>query len=250
MPLPMPQPISSDDESPLPPPPAAAEDGETPSEIHQTHQLPSIGAAIVLRQIPSQGIPFQVWPAATALVALLDRHRLHPNPLLPFPPAPTRILELGSGTGLVAIAAAALFGAKVTATDLPAALPNLQFNVDANAAAVAARGGAVEVAALRWGERRHVEEIMGPGRAYEVVLGSDLVYDPRVYDPLLETLKLLVVEKGAAVIMAHCRRWKKKESVFFRKARKFFHLEVLHNRNQIEIDTGKNRIAVYTFSPK
>jgi hypothetical protein len=59
------------------------------------------------------------------------------------------VLELGSGTGIVGLAAAHL-GARVWLTDLPDALPHLSSNVGSNAAGVAAAGGAARVAALDW----------------------------------------------------------------------------------------------------
>lgn len=61
-----------------------------------------------------------------------------------------RWLELGAGTGVVGLAAAVSAGCHVTLSDLPAALGLLSRNAEANAAAVAARGGAVDVRAFAW----------------------------------------------------------------------------------------------------
>lgn len=65
-------------------------------------------------------------------------------------------LELGAGTGIVGLAAAVSGGCSVTLTDIPAALDLLTRNAEANAEAVAARGGAVRVAAYQWCERPEV----------------------------------------------------------------------------------------------
>ncbi|KAB1214577.1 Protein-lysine methyltransferase METTL21C [Morella rubra] len=208
-------------------------DGTT-DQLTQQHYVRSIDSTVVIRQLPSQGLSFQLWPAATTLVTLLDHHRGHltNSPLsltLPDPHRPLNILELGSGTGLVGIAAAATLGANVTVTDLTHVIPNLQFNVDANSDILTLNGGAVDVAPLRWGEANDVKLI---GRHFDLILASDVVYHSHLYDPLLETLRFLLLdhegEKGATVfVMAHLRRWKK-DSVFFRKARKLFQVEVLH----------------------
>ncbi|KAL7101821.1 hypothetical protein ACP275_08G078800 [Erythranthe tilingii] len=221
----------------------------------QTYRLNSIDSTITIRQFPSQGISFQLWPAAATLVTLLDRHKLHhpststASPLssslntLSSPHRRLRILELGSGTGIVGIAAAALLGAKVTATDLPHALPNLQFNVAANAGIFEPHGGAVEVAALQWGEKKDMEAIGGRDQ-YDLILGSDVVYHDHLYEPLLETLKffLLGTDRKMVFLMSHLKRWKK-ESAFFKKANKYFDIDVLHT------DTPSNgsRVGVIVY---
>ncbi|KAL1541857.1 protein N-lysine methyltransferase METTL21A-like [Salvia divinorum] len=218
---------------------AETEQDPPPPQIHHLH---SINSAILIRQLPSQGLSFQLWPAAAALVSLLDRQAL-PRLLLPADNRPLNILELGSGTGLVGIAAAALLGAAVTATDLPHVLPNLQHNVDANAAALAPRGGRVRVAALSWGDAAQMESVGGD---FDVVLGSDVVYHDHLYEPLLQTMRFLLLgrEREVVFVMAHLKRWKK-ESAFFKKANKFFHVEIVHR----DSPSGGDRVGVnvYTF---
>lgn len=118
-------------------------------EIDQHHSLHSINATITIRELRSRGLSFQLWPAASSLVSLLDH-----NPSLLLSPlqlkqTPLKILELGSGTGLVGIAAAALLRAHVTLTDLPNVLPNLQFNTELNSSVISSCGGFISVQQLR-----------------------------------------------------------------------------------------------------
>ncbi|PIN16471.1 putative N2,N2-dimethylguanosine tRNA methyltransferase [Handroanthus impetiginosus] len=222
---------------------------ENHAENQETYHLQSINSTILIRQLPSEGLSFQLWPAANTLVTLLDHHRHHDtNPLSSFLNTNhrLRLLELGSGTGLVGIAAAALFGASVTVTDLPHVLPNLQFNVDANAGILELHGGAVNVAALSWGDVQHMEAL---GREYDVILGSDVVYHDHLYEPLLQTLRffLLGSEKEVVFLMAHLKRWKK-ESAFFKKAKKVFHVEVMHT--DTPCNGSRVGVAVYKFVRK
>ncbi|KAK4346848.1 hypothetical protein RND71_033187 [Anisodus tanguticus] len=197
---------------------------------HQQQQLyflQSINSNIAIRQLPSQGLSFQLWPAATILVTLLDNNRNH-NGSTPFSnlfkrqengdSLPLRILELGSGTGVVGIAAAAIFGAKVTVTDLPHVLPNIQFNVDGNSKVLEQQSGVVDVAALSWGgESQHMRFFL---------LGGG---------------------KKIAFVMAHLTRWKK-ESVFFKRAKKLFDVQIIHT----EPPSNGSRIGVvvYLFTGK
>ncbi|KAI3978809.1 hypothetical protein MKX01_015984 [Papaver californicum] len=229
--------------------------------IQQQHYLHSIKTSVVIRQLPSQGLSFQLWPAATTLVNLLDHHQSTNNIKTPLSAIldefrlcrqPLRILELGSGTGLVGIAAAAILSSSCIITDLPHVLPNLQFNAAANSTMLVSRGGSVNVAALRWGEKDDMELM---GREFDIILGSDVVYYNYLYDPLLQTLRFFLGDgegkdsRNAAPVflMAHLKRWKK-DSVFFRKARKMFNVEVIHTDTP---NPGcRIGVVVYCFSGK
>ncbi|KAM0001662.1 putative lysine methyltransferase, S-adenosyl-L-methionine-dependent methyltransferase [Helianthus debilis subsp. tardiflorus] len=222
---------------------------------HQTYHLNSVNSTVVIRQLPSQGLSFQLWPAATTFVKLLDS--CNPSNTDSFSAAITnavttvnrgkrlRILELGSGTGVVGIAASAILGADVTVTDLPHVLPNIKFNADVNASVVGTRGGGVHVAALSWGK---VEEMEDVGREYDLVIGSDVVYHDNLYEPLIETLKFLLLGDGEKVfLMAHLRRWKK-ESGFFKKVKKWFRVDLVHEDGPS--DGSRTGVVVYRFARK
>ncbi|CAK8562267.1 unnamed protein product [Lathyrus sativus] len=234
---------------------STVQDDSPKHELLQKHFLSSIQSTVAIRLLPSEGLSFQLWPAATSLVSLLDSHRINPtnSPLSSVfttrnsnanANAPLRILELGSGTGIVGIVAAVTLGSNVTLTDLPHVVPNLKFNAEANAGVVGSSGGSVTFAPLRWGHADDVELI---GREFDVIVASDVVYHDHLYEPLIETLRLLLVGKKIVFVMAHMKRWKK-ECVFFKKARKHFSIDVLH------VDTPCNGsrvgVVVYRFVGK
>ncbi|KAG9135574.1 hypothetical protein Leryth_002307 [Lithospermum erythrorhizon] len=225
-----------------------------PSSERQRYFLESISSSIFIRQLPSKGISFKLWPVANTLVNLLDSYGSKPDSMTPFfnllnncgDKRPLRILELGSGTGIVGIVAAAALGANVIVTDLPHVLPNMAYNIDLNVEVLKAHGGNVEAAPLRWGEIEDMETI---GRDFDMILASDVVYHDHLYEPLLETLRyfLLRGEKKIVFVMSHVKRWKK-ESSFFKKANKLFHTEVIHN----DVPSNGSRVGalVYRFVGK
>ncbi|XP_031468211.1 EEF1A lysine methyltransferase 3-like [Phasianus colchicus] len=70
-----------------------------------------------------------------------------------------------------------------------------------NAAALAASPGRVVVQALPWGDE------LSPVRpAYDVVLGADVVYDPRCFPALLATLRRLCGPRSVAFLSCGMRR--------------------------------------------
>lgn len=88
-----------------------------------------------------------------------------------------KVLELGSGCGLSGMVAAILGGA-VTFTDIHKLLPWLQKNVSSNLHDI---DYSIEV--LEWGKVRHNEQKI----KYDVILGTDLVYNKKLIGPLLKT---------------------------------------------------------------
>ncbi|GJW21172.1 N-lysine methyltransferase METTL21A-like protein [Tanacetum coccineum] len=222
----------------------------------KTYHLTSVNSTLTIRQLPSQGLSFQLWPAAETFVKLFDSYNPSNTDKFSVTVAkyaiqkkPIRILELGSGTGIVGITAAAILGAEVTVTDLPHVLPNMEYNVGLNREVMVPRGGEVRVAPLSWGEVGDMEVI---GRDYDLVIGSDVVYHDNLYDPLIQTLKYLLSgegegEKEKVFFMGHLRRWKK-ESSFFKKAKKMFRVDVVHEDGPSSV--SRTGVVVYRFARK
>ncbi|KAL8091385.1 uncharacterized protein LOC141688904 [Apium graveolens] len=225
-----------------------ANDDDDDDEVVVKH-LHSIKSNVVIRQFPSQGISFKLWPAATTLVSLLDNSAFS-SLFQPSSSKPLRLLELGSGTGIVGIAAAAILGTHVTITDLAHALPNLKFNAEANSKTIGGNAGKLEVAALSWGDDQDMEAVNSQAD-FDIIMGSDLVYHHHLFDPLLRTLRFFLlgdqVNKDRVFVMAHSKRWKK-ETAFFKRAYKDFDVKVIHRDDPCNGD--RLGILVCTFVAK
>ena len=89
-----------------------------------------------------------------------------------------RVLELGAGTGLVGIAAAAIFGTHVDLTDLPEICENLAFNCQKNESVIHEHGGSSSVFPLDW-SYLPPEEDLSIGDKYDVILAADSLYSPQ-----------------------------------------------------------------------
>ncbi|KAF5012085.1 hypothetical protein FDECE_1859 [Fusarium decemcellulare] len=108
--------------------------------------------------------------AETSLFRLFDETLGQPSP---------DVLELGSGTGLLGLAAAALWKVPVALSDLPNIVPNLKDNVVKNTSLVESRGGSLTVGALTWGgsEDEIDQTLFAEPYQFKIVLAADPMYD-------------------------------------------------------------------------
>jgi len=98
-----------------------------------------------------------------------------------------RVVELGAGTALPGLLAAKL-GAQVTLTDclsLPHCLDNCREGIELNQLQ-----GAATVQALSWG--LFTASTLRLKNSVDVLIGSDLFFDPEVFEPLLVTVSWIL----------------------------------------------------------
>jgi len=154
--------------------------------------------------IPKIGLNtgFKIWDAGRVLSKLLVSDYSHKLPTM-------RVLELGSGTGVGGLTAAAA-GANVLLTDgSSVVLELLRVNVDANGFS-----RNVEVSELLWGDDH--EDIIRDNGPYDLIIGSDLLYAPEVFDDLLDTLEQLCIPGVTEVLLTFPPRHT--EIMFFENA--------------------------------
>uniref|UniRef100_A0A8D0GHT6 Methyltransferase 21C, AARS1 lysine n=1 Tax=Sphenodon punctatus TaxID=8508 RepID=A0A8D0GHT6_SPHPU len=119
-----------------------------------------------------------VWPGALALCQYLESNQQEIDL------KDKKVLELGAGTGLVSIVAS-LLGAYVTATDLPAVLENLKFNISKNMQNMNVHK--TEVRKLVWGEDLD-QNFPKSKYHYDFIVATDVVYHHAALDDLLTTM--------------------------------------------------------------
>ncbi|QUC21442.1 uncharacterized protein UV8b_05685 [Ustilaginoidea virens] len=139
---------------------------------------------LVIREpaLTGDSLGFKTWGSSYVLARHLPRlkatvlSKLLDEPLRGKAPS---VVELGSGTGLLGVAAAALWKVHVALSDLPAIVGNLRSNADRNRETVEARGGSLSVGPLTWGGGQDEvdEDLFGKPHQFEIVLAADPMYD-------------------------------------------------------------------------
>lgn len=162
--------------------------------------------------LTADNLGLKTWAASYLLAKRL--HTLH---LPQLGSATLDILELGAGTGLVGIAAAAVFGASVLLTDLPEIAPNLSRNVETNREAIESHNGSARTAVLDW-SNPHVCQFypdveQGEVKSFStkqakqpdpfpVILAADSLYSPEHPRLLVQTIDCwLSLESNARVMV-------------------------------------------------
>lgn len=118
-----------------------------------------------------------------------------------------RVVELGAGCGVVSAVCAALGAAEVVATDAQDLLPLLRLNVERWRSDLGLQNFKVEK--YDWGTLPS-ESV---GEAFDVIVCSDLVYDPTEWPALRQSLSLLGGD-NSVVYLAHRKRNEQEKDFF------------------------------------
>jgi predicted nicotinamide N-methyase len=136
-----------------------------------------------------------------------------------------RVLELGSGTGIIGILLARHCSVyeRVILTDLEKVCPLIKANLVANDLGEQLNNGKIVVEALDWSDTASLPPSVLAAGPLDVVLVSDCVYLESCFEILLNTLKVVIGE-GTVCYMSYKKR-RRAEKVFFKKLSKMFHVE-------------------------
>ena len=128
-----------------------------------------------------------------------------------------RLLDLGSGTGIVGLAAAASGSfSSVVLTDLPSVVPLLERNAAANAAEIGL-ATSVEALPLSWDDDGMLQSAAARG-PFTMIVGGDLLYRPQVVPPLLHAIQALAVPATTVLLAASLQHSPETIRLFAREA--------------------------------
>lgn len=168
---------------------------EIPSDTHGNNINVNIH---VERQLRADNLNLQTWGSSVILASEL--HRI-PIDVTALPQDGIQVLELGAGTALVGLSAAALWHANVMLTDVEGVVPGIERNVGSNRQLLHANSASAVYGTLDW---RHPAELtLHPSTAEEqpqvlsssddkasIILLADIIYDEEHPQLLLRTISL------------------------------------------------------------
>ena len=156
------------------------------------------------------------------------------------------ILELGSGTGIAGLAAAAALNIPVTLTDLKEALPALEHNVKLNpslaelATVVACDWYNPDIASLRNANK---------GNSFGIVIAADCVWVESLVAPLVSTFELVVRGAGSAetrVLLGYQSRSDRVDELLFGLLERSFIIESIE---VLDGEPDRGKIDLYWLKP-
>jgi SAM-dependent methyltransferase len=177
-------------------------------------------AAITIAEQAGETIIRHVWDAGIILSAVLSYHRLSilPQELLQFiqllgdATQPLRVLELGTGVGVLGICIALAFpNAQVVMTDLLDAQPLVDENIRLNASQNSKLSQTASFRVLDWEEQPFPE--WTETDKFDLIVMADVTYNTATFMALANTLEHLLKtgSRGARVICCGKRRHDEEE---------------------------------------
>ncbi|XP_006851599.1 PREDICTED: putative methyltransferase-like protein 21E pseudogene-like [Chrysochloris asiatica] len=168
-----------------------------------------------------------VWPSALVLCYFLETNIKQYNIV------DKNVIEIGAGTGLVSIVAS-LLGARVTATDLPELLGNLQYNVSRNTKMRCKH--LPQVKELSWGVALD-KNFPRSSNNFDYILAADVVYAHPFLEELLITFDHLC--KETTIILWVMKFRLEKENKFVDRFKELFDLEEVSSFPSLDIKLYK-----------
>ena len=162
-----------------------------------------------------------------------------------------KIVELGSGCGVVGIALAQLYRCNVTLTDLPDAMDTLQTNI---AQAKRAQGSSMRARVLDWFQETPTADWYDD---LDLIVMADCTYNPDTAPALVNTVVTLSQRSPQAPVVVSMKHRHTSEAIFFELMRKARFQQVDCYRSDFSVDEshhdedrlGEIDIYVYKLAP-
>ncbi|XP_038646275.1 EEF1A lysine methyltransferase 3-like [Scyliorhinus canicula] len=188
-------------------------DRRLPAELEEAdYEFSGHNIKITMFKGASLGVSCYVWAPGTVLCRYFEAEK--------FDFTGKKVIELGSGTGIVGIFVA-LLGGDVIMTDRHDVVKQIEYNIVANVPPSCRHRA--QTRALAWGidQDTFVADV-------DVVLGSDIVYNPPQFPGLLKTLRYFCREKTTIYLCSDVKYREGSAQFHDELVPELFHSELIH----------------------
>ncbi|KAL6057896.1 Protein N-lysine methyltransferase METTL21A [Balamuthia mandrillaris] len=189
---------------------------------------------VKIKEAHGLGLGSHVWEGTMHLFRYICKH--FPEESL----RGKRVIELGAGCGLLGISMKRLaMEAQITLTDKAEALSLLRSNVERNNLTEA---HGCFVRELSWGDNKQAEELVGSAAPFDLIVASDVIFDQRLFEPLINSILRLSGPKTKLLISY--RKRCNSETAFFHDIANHFEATRLH---RVPSKTGKGDVVIFNM---
>ncbi|VUC32751.1 unnamed protein product [Clonostachys rosea] len=150
----------------------------------QKNETEKVSIKIAEARVEAENLPLTTWASSFVLSDTLYSLKIDATKLQKGSQGEYSILELGAGTGLTGLSAAAIWGGNTLLTELPGIVPGLQMNIDLNKDMLSAGNIKASCGALDWNspEVVHISqpngttESMSTKDGFSIILAADTMY--------------------------------------------------------------------------
>ncbi|KAI8144992.1 putative methyltransferase-domain-containing protein [Fennellomyces sp. T-0311] len=193
------------------------------------------GRFFVVKEGWKMGTPGKIWDSALVMSDMFAKRIMQERDCL----KGRHVVDLSAGTGCIGLLLALLLRrlitnhtCHVTLTDVPEALDLIHENQILNLGTSSDPN--VHIDKLRWGSGHDAKHILKRGYP-DIILASDVLYDPTCFSMLVDTLKTLSAPQQTVIYLGYKRRGLKREdeSAFFNMAKRHFHITTIDEHQDI-----------------
>ena len=197
----------------------AADEQLLSTKLLHTYQVPcnetgdSIEIVINGEKLRAENLNLQTWGSSLILATQLHKTLVDVDKL---PSDTIQVLELGAGTALVGISAAAIWHANVVLTDLAGVVPGIAKNVSANQKVLSINGGTASCGTLDWNRSTELilqrdsdgnevgHSLSSHDQKASIILAADTIYDEDHPEMLVNAISAwLRVDEQSRVLIAY-----------------------------------------------
>lgn len=169
----------------------------------KTSEAKTVSIVLSAPHLEAEGLYLQTWGSSYLLANRLYAMRFDLNEARNL-----QVLELGSGTGLVGLSAAIVWGARVMLTDFASIVPGTATNVALNQSLLDQTGGSATCGSLEWlspenlglvdGDGKMTTVVPSPETRAQVIVSADTLYTDEQPELLSRAIMLWLQRTASA----------------------------------------------------